>query len=300
MRIVVVIVLVAFATGAPLSISPAKGQSRDGATQPSRTPQDAPATDCDTYAASDFDPQRKSIGVSFDKIDSALAIPACESAVQSYPNSNRLIFQLGRAYQKGDNKSSALVQYQRAADQGFSPAQYNLGLMYTTPTGVAQNYAEAMKWFSKAAEQGHVAAQGLLGDAYRSGQGVPKDYAQAAAWYLKAAEQGASAAQTALGFIYRDGQGVPQNYAEAAKWFRKAADQGNALAESSLADMYYSGLGVPKDLAEAAKWYGKAAAHGQANAQHNFGVMLRDYLGRNHIPDTGRGTQTRPGDATTR
>jgi TPR repeat protein len=63
--------------------------------------------------------------------------------------------------------------------------------------------------------------------------------------------------------------------------------------------MYYSGLGVPKDFAEAAKWYGKAAGQGEANARHNFGVMLRDYLGRNRIPDTGQGTQTRPGDATT-
>jgi hypothetical protein len=58
----------------------------------------APATDCDTYAASDLDPQRKASGVPFDKINSVLAVPACESAVRKYPNSVRLIYQLGRAY----------------------------------------------------------------------------------------------------------------------------------------------------------------------------------------------------------
>src|SRR6266566_1920745 len=61
---------------------------------PARSQQDAPLTDCDTYAGSEFGPQRKTAGVTFAKINSALAIPACESAVRQYPDSDRLIFQL--------------------------------------------------------------------------------------------------------------------------------------------------------------------------------------------------------------
>lgn len=34
-----------------------------------------------------------------------------------------------------------------AAEQGFAPAQYNLGLMYYNKQGVIQNYAEAVKWY---------------------------------------------------------------------------------------------------------------------------------------------------------
>ena len=34
--------------------------------------QEAPPTDCDTHAASDYDPQRKAPGISFDKIKSGL------------------------------------------------------------------------------------------------------------------------------------------------------------------------------------------------------------------------------------
>ena len=46
-------------------------------------------SDCDTYAASDRDPERKNVGVSFVKIDSSLAVPACEAAVRRYPNNSR-------------------------------------------------------------------------------------------------------------------------------------------------------------------------------------------------------------------
>ena len=43
--------------------------------------QEAAVTDCDKYAASDVDPQRKVTGVPFDNVNSDLAVPACEAAV---------------------------------------------------------------------------------------------------------------------------------------------------------------------------------------------------------------------------
>jgi hypothetical protein len=58
--------------------------------------QDAPLTPCDTYAASPFDPQRQTTGISV--VNAALALPACHSALQTYPTSARLNFQLGLAH----------------------------------------------------------------------------------------------------------------------------------------------------------------------------------------------------------
>src|SRR5262249_20729642 len=92
--------------------------------------QDAPLTDCDTHAASDSDPQRKSTGISFEKINPSLAVTACEAAVQKYPDSSRFNYQLGRAYQKAKNFDAAVAQYRKAADRGNALAQYNLGNMY--------------------------------------------------------------------------------------------------------------------------------------------------------------------------
>jgi cytochrome c-type biogenesis protein CcmH/NrfG len=102
-----------------LSIAPAPAhQNSASQIRAASQAQAAPDTDCDTYAASDLDPQRKGTGVPFDKINSVLAIPACESAVRKYPNSTRLIYQLARAYAKKNDFRSAFVQYQKAADQG--------------------------------------------------------------------------------------------------------------------------------------------------------------------------------------
>jgi tetratricopeptide (TPR) repeat protein len=79
--------------------------------------QEAPITDCDKYAAWEFDTQRKAAGVPADQMNPALAVPACETAVQQYPNSTRLRSQLGRAYYNANNFPAAVEQYRKAADQ---------------------------------------------------------------------------------------------------------------------------------------------------------------------------------------
>ena len=227
-----------------------RGQGTQGVRPPSptgayRAPQDAPVTDCDTYAAVLSDPERKVGGIAYEKLNPELAIPACESAVRQYPVSSRLIFQLGRAYNKNNDFSSALTQYRKAADQGYALAQNNLGVLYRDGRGVAQNYAEAAKWFRKAADQGNAQAQTNLGAMYGTGRGVAKDYAQAVAWYRKAADQGNALGQYNLGAMYANGEGVAQNYAEAAKWYRKAADQGNAEAKNNLTAIATASLFTP-------------------------------------------------------
>jgi uncharacterized protein len=235
--------------------------------------QEAPVTDCDSHAASDQDPQRKSTGISFDKIDAGLAVPACEAAVQKYPDSSRLNYQLGLAYQKANNFAAAVAQYRKAADLGNALAQAHLGWMYGNGFGVPRDPAEALKWFRKAADQGNALAQTTLGWMYQAGRGVPQNYAEALKWFRLAADQGSALAQTALGLMYQAGHGVPQNYAEALKWFRLAADQGNALAQNNLGLMYQAGYGVPQNYAEALKWYRLAADQGNALAQNNLGAM---------------------------
>ena len=51
----------------------------------------------------------------------------------------------------------------------------------------AGNYREAVKWYRKAAGQGHTLAQYNLGVMYRNGEGVPLDDREAVKWWRKAA-----------------------------------------------------------------------------------------------------------------
>jgi len=53
----------------------------------------------------------------------------------------------------------AVTWYRLAADQGYAPAEYELGSQYATGKGVTQNYVEAYVWFSLAAASGDEKAQ---------------------------------------------------------------------------------------------------------------------------------------------
>ena len=164
------------------------------------------------------------------------------------------------------------------ANSGNASAQYTMGLLREYGLGgVEKNLAAAAIWYLKAAEQGYAPAQNDIGYCYQYGQGVTQNYAEAIKWYLKAAEQGNSAAQSQIGYCYENGQGVTQNYAEAIKWYLKAAEQGNSAAQSNIGYCYENGHGVKKNYAEAIKWYRKAAKQGNSIAQGNLD-RLQDRL----------------------
>ena len=104
------------------------------------------------------------------------------------------------------------------AEQGEIDSQYQLGEMYYSGTGVAQDYKAAAKWYQKAAQQGDSKAQFKLAEMYYSGTGVAQHYKAAAKWYLKAAQQGDPRAQFKLGLIYSSGEGVVQDIKLAYMW----------------------------------------------------------------------------------
>lgn len=94
---------------------------------PKVLPEDDPfVTDCDAYAASDTDPQRKGAGIPLDKIIPAKAIPACLEALSDYPNSSRFQYQLGRAYERNGEFEQAKTWYGKAAERGNQEARESL------------------------------------------------------------------------------------------------------------------------------------------------------------------------------
>ena len=53
------------------------------------------------------------------------------------------------------NYKKAIGWYQKAAEQGYASAQYNLGVMYNDGKGVPQNYQKAYFWYSIAVTNGN-------------------------------------------------------------------------------------------------------------------------------------------------
>jgi len=59
-------------------------------------------------------------------------------------------------------EAEAVYWYRKAAEQGYPPAEYDLGRMVADGRGVRKNEAEAEAWFQRAAEKGIREAQTRL------------------------------------------------------------------------------------------------------------------------------------------
>jgi TPR repeat protein len=161
------------------------------------------------------------------------------------------------------------------ASQTALASCYDLG-MHVKPDGKA-----SIGLLTKAANQGYAPAQYEVGRIYLYGRGIPIDYAQALVWESKAAEQGDPRAQRDLAFMYERGFGVAADPAKAAEWNQKAAAQGNAEAQLHLAKALDEGAGVNKDAEGARKWYAKAARQEQPAAQLE---LARKSAGQGNCP----------------
>jgi TPR repeat protein len=127
--------------------------------------------------------------------------------------------------------------------------------MYENGEGVPQDYAQAVTWYRRAAEQGVSEAQTNLGVMYENGEGVPQDYAQAVTWYKRAADQGHAGAQYNLGVRYAQGQGVPKDYIIAHMWGSISAANGSEDG-ARLRDIL-QGVMAPSDISKAKKMAGE-------------------------------------------
>ena len=96
-------------------------------------------------------------------------------------------------------------------------------------------YAEAVRLWRLLGEEGQGAAQFNLGSMYYSGQGVAQDYHEAARWWRSAAERGIGAAQFNLGVAYALGRGVPRDKEKAYMWLSVAAMNYATAHEQELA-----------------------------------------------------------------
>ena len=70
--------------------------------------------------------------------------------------------------------------------------------MYSEGKGVKQDFREAVKWLRKAADQGYFPAQYDLGFIYANGKGVEQNFVTGYAWWNIAATNGQQNAKKGL------------------------------------------------------------------------------------------------------
>lgn len=84
----------------------------------------------------------------------------------------------------------AHTYFKKSADEGFVPAQYNLGIMYLNNQGVEKDIQKAISYFMLASDQNYTNAQVQLGNLYFNGQELPKNLDRALSFYKSACKNG--------------------------------------------------------------------------------------------------------------
>ncbi len=93
--------------------------------------------------------------------------------------------------------------------------------MYDKGYGVPQDYGQARQWYEKAAAQGKTNAQYNLGVLYHNGHGVPKNLVQAHKWFNLSAAKGdnnvGAATRDALAILMTSAQ-IDEAHKLAREW----------------------------------------------------------------------------------
>lgn len=245
-----------------------------------------PLHKCDRLAAHPQDPVRVADGVDWQKLDPKDAIAACQSALQTHPDSRRFLYQLGRVLNKAHSYKDAFEMHQKAANLDHALSMFELALAYHGGRGIDPNAGEAVHWYRKAAELNIAGAMYNLGRAHKLGFGVAKDLFEAALWYHRAAEKDHVLAMHQLGSMYAYGRGgIAKDEKEAVRWYQKAADRGHADAMNDLGFMYAKGRGVSRSQQSALGWYHKAADNGSAIASYVLAVRYNSGSGVKRDPE---------------
>ncbi len=235
-------------------------------------------TDCERYAASDFDPAKPASvqGIIPETIDAPAARAACDAAAKAAPGDGRVAFHLGRALEASKREAEARAAYERADQLGHPLAAGALAHLLHRGRGGPKDLERARALLEKAAAAGDPAAMRELGSMHRRGEGVPKDGSQARQWFRQARAQaeklvanGNTEAMMLLAALQQNGRGGPKDPAAALELRLRAAKAGHAGAAFALAHAAQES----KELAAAREWYEQAAVGNHHKAMAPLGVM---------------------------
>lgn len=174
----------------------------------------------------------------------------------------RGIYQLNRG-----EFQAAIKTFEPLVLEEYSPAQYEMALIYLNGWGTKKDPDKAFELMSASAAQNYPNALFNLSLMYTEGEVVKKDLTTAFILMEKAANKDLASAQFNLGVMYSEGSGTDIDPIKAARWYEKAARQNYTLAQFNLALMYYEGKGVKKNLQMSYVWNYIAARSGYTPAQ---------------------------------
>ena len=184
-----------------------------------------------------------------------------------------VVYKFGHGVPADHEKAARFTRM--AADQGYAPAQTELGERYIYGQGVARDPSLAVAWLRKASAQHSARADGLLGRLTLDGSGGLTADPVAAAHRIKAASDAGDIASTGFyGVLLQHGIGVDRDMVAGAAYLKRAAETHDPDAEQNYAIAFFNGQGVPQDVPAGVAWQKRAADDGNIDAIATYAVRL--------------------------
>jgi len=179
-------------------------------------------------------------------------------------------YDLGVIHEEAKNSLAALQCYRLAADQGFAPAQNKIGTLYEKGEGVGRNELTAVKYYQKAAAQRYAMATYNLGQAYDKGVSLKRDVKEAWRLYAQASDLGSSVASHRMAQKHENGWGgEPTDSEKALDYYKRGGDQGDPAQHFKVGSMYER----RGNFEEALNYYKLAAAQQYPEADFKIGEL---------------------------
>ena len=153
---------------------------------------------------------------------------------------------------------------------GFPAAQYELGAMRLSKTGIEKIEDEALALLTKSAMRGNAFALWKLACVYSCRGARTFDLSKALECLRGAADGGQLGAACVLGCCYEAGYGVEKCLEEAARLYLYAAQHGLAPAQHNIGMCYKMGMGVSVDEEDYEMWIHRAAEQGYYDYRENI------------------------------
>ncbi|GAB5566843.1 death ligand signal enhancer isoform X1 [Prionailurus iriomotensis] len=181
---------------------------------------------------------------------------------------------LGTENMRNGDYTAAFSYFQKAADRGYSKAQYNVGLCHEHGRGTPRDLGKAVLFYQLAASQGHRLAQYRYARCLLQGPASTWDpECQRAVSMLKqAAHSGLREAQAFLGVLFTKEPHLDEQ--RAVKYLWLAANNGDSQSRYHLGICYEKGLGVQRNLGEAIRCYQQSAALGNEPARERLRTLF--------------------------
>ncbi|MGA9405592.1 MAG: hypothetical protein WBW71_00540 [Bacteroidota bacterium] len=136
------------------------------------------------------------------------------------------------------------------ANNGDASAEHELGIRYFLGKGFGVDTVKSAYWIQKAADQNFVIAHYNLGIFLNNGWGVPWNPFKAFEHFQYAAQKGMPEAEYVYASILTDNLVTPQNWVEAYRWMKKSADAGYQPARDALVEFEKRGIDIHADSSD--------------------------------------------------